>query len=107
MIRQTATLLAQARRTGRPLPAVAIPDEDTAYPVPRPGSMPAAQPCKVTIGDGLPSHFTGTHSLGDPVTVLRASLRCATRDGTLLPGGHGRHDRHLVRAASGAGGRPG
>ena len=65
MIRQTATLLARARRTGRPLPAVAIPDEDTAVP------------------------------------------GAAARDGTLLPGGYGRHDRHLGRAASGAGGRPG
>ncbi|MEO6410430.1 MAG: fumarylacetoacetate hydrolase family protein [Burkholderiaceae bacterium] len=51
---------------------------------PRPWSQ---QACRIIIGAQPPHHFQGTHSLGDPVAVLPAWLRHATRDGAVLARG--------------------
>ena len=45
------------------------------------------QACRIRIGAQLPHHFQGTHSLGDPVRVLPAWLRHATRNGAVLARG--------------------
>ena len=44
------------------------------------------QTCTLHIGAEV-SHFTGTHSLGDPHWLLPQWLRHATRDGAVLPAG--------------------
>ena len=45
------------------------------------------QACRIRIGAQLPQHFQGTRSLGDPVRVLPAWLRHATRNGAVLARG--------------------
>ncbi len=45
----------------------------------------AAQTCAVQIGAQAPAHFTGTHSLGDPASLLSLWLRHATRHGHTVP----------------------
>lgn len=45
------------------------------------------QRCRVGIGTRPPHDFTGTHSMADPVFVLPAWLRHATRDGATVPAG--------------------
>lgn len=47
----------------------------------------AAQRCSVQIGRAEPQVFTGTHAMGDPVWVLPAWLRHATRDGSTVAAG--------------------
>jgi len=47
----------------------------------------AAQACQVTIGAQPLRAFVGSHSMADPVFVLPAWLRHATRHGTVVPAG--------------------
>ena len=47
----------------------------------------AAQTVAVRIGAGSPVTFKGSHSMGDPVWVLPAWLRHATREGATVPRG--------------------
>lgn len=47
----------------------------------------SAQRCRLTLGEGAPMAFQGTHSLGDPAFVLPSWLRHATRDGATLRAG--------------------
>ena len=47
----------------------------------------AAQACQVAIGQQPVRHFVGSHSMADPVFVLPAWLRHATRHGAVVPAG--------------------
>lgn len=47
----------------------------------------SAQALEVRIGDGPVQQWRGSHSLGDPVRVLPAWLRHATRGGVTVPAG--------------------
>lgn len=47
----------------------------------------SAQACRVAIGAAPVAEFRGSHSLGDPLRVLPALLRHATRGGGRLPAG--------------------
>lgn len=47
----------------------------------------AAQACQVAIGQQPLRQFIGSHSMADPVFVLPAWLRHATRQGAVLPAG--------------------